>query len=274
MDRKGSSQKKGKIMKKAILFLLVFTSLFMTGCREKKKSIKVAATSVPHAEMLEVIKPDLEKQGYKLEILVIDDYQLPNRLLQEKQVDANFFQHQPFLDKEICEFGYSLTPIAQVHIEPLGIYSKKISSFEKLTPKALVTIPSDPSNEGRALRLLEEAKLIKLKENASLYATPLDIIENPLALKIKEIDAPLLPRTLKEVDLSVIPGNFALQASLSPSDALFIEGKNCPYVNILVVRKGEENREDLQALKTLLTSEKIRHFVEEKYKGKILMCNL
>lgn len=251
------------------LFLVI--SLLFFSCSKQEKVLKVAATSVPHAEILETIKTDLEKKGYRLEIIVVDDYQLPNRLLHEGHVDANFFQHLPFLEEEKKEFGYDLIPLAKTHIEPLGIYSLKFSSLENIPKKALISIPSDPANEGRALYLLEKARLITLREHSSICATIVDIEENPLSLKIKEIDAPLLPRTLNDVALSVIPGNFALQAGLSPSEnGLLLEDSQSPYVNVLVIKNHDESRQELQLLAELLTSEKTSRFINEKYFGKII----
>lgn len=249
-------------------FLCLF--LFFLGCGRDENVVKVAASSVPHAEILEVIKPDFEKQGYKLKIIVIDDYQLPNRLLAEKQVDANFFQHEPFLEKEMGDFGYDLKIMARVHIEPLGIYSNKIKSLNEIEDESIVSIPSDPTNEARALLLLQKANLITLKDNASFYATVLDIKNNPKHLKIKEIDAPLLPRTLSDVDIAVIPGNFALMSNLCLKDALLLESADSPYVNILVVRKEDENRADLILLSKLLNSENVKKFVLEKYQGQVI----
>lgn len=243
--------------------------LLLAGCHSQKSSVKVAATSVPHAQMLEMIKPEFEKEGYSLEIVVIDDYQLPNRLLHEKQVDANFFQHEPFLEKEKQEFGYDIEAISRVHIEPLCIYSKKHTTLDQLPFKAIVSIPSDPTNEARALLLLQKANLIKLKENASLLSTVNDLLENFNCLRIKEIDAPMLTRTLSDVDISVIPGNFSLLADLS--EPLLCEGTDSPYTNVLVIRKEDKERKDLRLLSQLLHSEELKKFVSEKYQNKVLL---
>lgn len=260
-----------------IRFFLRFLSIFLlllpfSSCQKKPdRTIKVAASSTPHAEMLELIQQDMEERGYRLEILVVDDYHLPNRLLAEKQVDANFFQHLPFLESEIEEFGYKLVPLAKIHLEPLRIYSKKYQSLKEVCPKAVVTLPSDPSNEARALKLLEKAALIKLKEGIGRFPTILDISENPLCLNFKELDAPLLPRTLADADISLIPGNFVLQADIDPTKALFSEESDSPYANILVIRQGEEGREELQLLANLLRSQKIINFIKERHSNLFLL---
>jgi D-methionine transport system substrate-binding protein len=262
-------------MKKILLATLVALIglagvLSFAGCQSHEKTLKVAATPVPHADLLEAIKPDLEQEGVNLKIVEVDDYNLPNRLLYEKQVDANFFQHKPFLDEQNQRFGYNLKPLVAVHIEPLGIYSQKIKSLDQLKEGATVAIPSDPTNEVRALSLLQEVGVIKLKALKGQFATVHDIEENPKNLKIEEVDAAFLPRALADVDLAVIPANFALQAHLNPTkDALALETSESPYANIVVIREGEENREDLQKLKAALTSEKMRAHILEKYKGAI-----
>lgn len=252
---------------KAIIWLVLCVCCI--GCTESHKTLKVAATAVPHAEMLEQIKPDLKEKGIELEIVEVDDYQLPNRLLAETQVDANFFQHLPFLRAVEKEYGNRLEVLVQVHYEPLGIYSKKIKTLSELKAGSTVAIPYDPSNETRALLLLSSLNLIELNNADSPCITVRDILKNPLLLKFTEIDAPLLPRILPDVTIAVIPSNFALQAHLEPNfDALAIE-KSTEYPNVVVIRKGDEKRADLQALKLALTSEKMRLFLCEKYKGAV-----
>lgn len=264
--RRGASQL--PLMITRLLLLLV---LFLAGCHEKETTLKVAATPVPQAEILEQIAPDLAKRGIKLEVIVVEDYHLPNRLLAEKRVDANFFQHIPFLDEEKKAFHYNLVVMAKVHIEPMGLYSKRIKSLNELKEGATVAIPSDPTNEARALHLLEQDHLITLKAGATELATPLDIAENPRKLKFREVDAPFLARALPDVDMAAIPANFALAVGLCPEkDALSLESGNSPYANVLVVRKGDEKREDLQILAELLRSDKIRAFLEKKYCGSLL----
>ena len=262
-------------MKKFLMtaFLLALIGMFsLVGCTSKDHTIKIAATPVPQADLLEAIKPELENEGVHLKIVEVDDYNLPNRLLFERQVDANFFQHKPFLDEQNQRFGYNLKPLVAVHIEPLGLYSQKIKSLSDLKEGALIAIPSDPTNETRALDLLQEVGLIKLKQDANGHcATIYDIEENAKHLKIEEVDAAFLPRALSDVDLAAIPANFALQAHLNPTqDALALESSDSPYANLIVVRDGEQNREDFQKLKAAVTSEKMRQYILDKYKGAII----
>lgn len=252
-------------------FLTFFFVLLTTvGCSSKEKTLVVAATAVPHAELLEAVKPDLEGEGIRLKIVEVDDYNLPNRLLYEKQIDANFFQHAPFLDEQNRRFGYNLRPLVDVHIEPLAIYSCKMISLEELQEGAIIAIPSDPTNEARALTLLQDINLIKLKGNNGLV-TIYDIEENSRRLRIEEVDAAFLPRALSDVDLAVIPANFSLQVHLNPmTDALAVESSCSPYANIVAIRAGEEEREEIKLLKKALTSEKLRTVILEKYKGALI----
>lgn len=251
---------------RSILLTALVGILTLTGCATHEKTLKVAATPVPHAEILEAIKADLEKEGINLKIVEVDDYNLPNRLLYEKQVDANFFQHLPFLEEQNHRFGYHLQVLTAVHIEPLGIYSHKISDLEQLKEGAIIAIPSDPSNETRALNLLSELGLIKLKEG--IHTTIYDIIENPKRLKVEEIDSAFLCRALDDVDVAIIPANFALQVGLIPNkDALALESIDSPYANVVAIREGEEGREELQKLKEALHSPKLRQWILDRYQG-------
>ncbi len=237
-----------------------------------KTTIKVAATSVPHAEMLDYIKGDLEQQGIFLDVIVVEDYNVPNRALAEKEVDANFFQHYPYMNAQINEFKYEIKDFARVHIEPMGFYSAKIKSLDELKDGAIIAVPNDPTNEARALALLHQKGLIELEDPTNLNATVLNIKSNPKNIKFQEVDAALLPRTLEDVEGAVINSNFAMQANLVPTkDALIIEdGVDNPFVNILVIRKGDEGRVDLKALAEVLTSDKMKAFIDEKYKGAVV----
>lgn len=279
-------------MKKLLLTLLSLTAVasLLTACNQKteetgaqasstasntpvvsKTTIKVAATPVPHAEILAVVKPILEKEGVDLQIVQMTDYVRPNLALDEKDVDANYMQHKPYLDDFVQKRGLKLTSIANVHVEPMGIYSKKITSLNDVGDGATVTIPNDATNGGRALLLLQKAGLLKLKDNAGVAATVNDIVDNPKNLKITALEAPQLPRTLNDATLAVINTNFAMEANLVPTkDALFIEQKDSPYANILVVRSGDENRPEIVKLKQALTSPEVKKFIEEKYKGAII----
>ncbi|OUM86233.1 MAG: methionine ABC transporter substrate-binding protein [Bacillus thermozeamaize] len=235
-------------------------------------TLKVGATAVPHAEILEdVVKPALEKEGIQLEVVVYEDYVQPNLNLQDKEIDANYFQHIPYLEKMSSEKNLNLVPLVGVHIEPMGIYSKKIKSLDELKEGAVVTIPDDPTNGGRALFLLQKAGLIKLKENAGIEATVNDIAENPKKLNIKTLEAAMLPRTLEDADIAVINTNYALQADLVPTeDALAIEESDSPYVNVLVVREEDKGNENLRKLAKALTSDEVKAYIEEKYKGSVV----
>ena len=234
-------------------------------------TLKVGATSVPHAEILNFIIPDLAAQGIKLEVIEFSDYVTPNIALAEKQLDANFFQHLPYLETFAAERKLSLESVVAVHVEPLGLYSKKYKKVSDFPNGAIIAIPNDPTNEGRALIFLQSKGLIKLKPNAGLQATVRDISENPKRFVFKEIEAPQLPRTLDDVAGSVINGNYALQSGFNPiKDSLLLEGGESPYANILVVRKGDSNDPRIQALAKALTSQKVKDFILNTYKGGVI----
>lgn len=252
--------------------LLAFLAV-MYSCSSSTPSntLKVAATPVPHAQMLEFIKPDLKSEGINLVIIVTDDYNMPNRALANHEVDANFFQHIPFMDEQIKEFHYPIESIAKVEIEPMGIYSKKVKSLDQLKDGAVIAIPNDPTNEARALLLLQNQGLIQLNSANSLNATVLDIFSNPKNIKFIEVDPAMLPRSLADVDAAAINTNYALEAKLNPvEDALALEDKNSPYANVIAIRTKDQDRVDLQALKTAMTSDKMRDFILTKYKGAVL----
>lgn len=268
-------------MKKiGLLFSVAILSLFLIGCGSETKKedskgatqiLKVAATPVPHGEILNQVKPVLEKQGVKLEIIEFSDYVRPNIATAEKEVDANFFQHKPYLEKFIQDRNLKLIDVASIHIEPMGIYSKKLTKLADLQPQSSVVIPNDPTNGGRALAILETAGLIKLKEGSGVHGTVRDIVENPKNLKITEIEAAQLPRSLDDVTLAVINMNYALEAGLNPGkDALFLEAKDSPYANILVIRPEDKERPEIKKLIAALKSPEIKKFIQEKYKGEII----
>ena len=238
----------------------------------KETTLKIGATPVPHAELLEQIKSDLKAQGINLEIIEFNDYVQPNIALNDKELDANFFQHEPYLNDFIKEHKeVKLKNAGGIHIEPMGIYSKKIKNLNELPDGATISIPNDPTNGGRALLLLQKAGLLKLKDGANETATVQDIAENPKNLVIQEVEAAQLPRTLEDVVISIINTNFAMNADLNPmKDALFIEDKTSPYVNIIAVRDGDEKRDDIKKLLNALKSDKIKKFIEDKYKGAIV----
>lgn len=270
-------------MKKTVWALagLLALGALVAGCSGEKKEaaqssdkkvvLKVGATPVPHAEILNEIKPLLAKDGIDLQIIEFTDYVKPNLSLNDKEIDANFFQHEPYLKKFAADRKLDLVNLVAVHIEPMGVYSKKLKDIKSVPDGTKVAIPNDPTNGGRALNILAKAGLIKLKDGVGISATVGDIVENPKNLKITEAEAAMLPRTLDDVDLAVINSNFAMEAKLNPTkDALFIEPKDSPYANIVAVRKGDENRKEIQALKKALTSPEVKKFIEEKYKGAVI----
>lgn len=229
-------------------------------------TIKVGATPEPHAEILNLIKSDLAAEGVNLQVVEFTDYVTPNDAVESGDIDANYFQHIPYLNSFNEEKGYHLVNAGGIHVEPFALYSHKVKSVADLKKKATIAIPNDPTNEGRALLLLESAGLITLKDGAGITATPLDIAKNPLKLKFREIEAASLPRTLDDVDAAVINGNYAIPAGLSAAkDGLFVEGSSSPYVNIVAVKAGNENKAEIKALIKALQSEKVKAYVAEKY---------
>jgi D-methionine transport system substrate-binding protein len=235
------------------------------------ESLSVAATAVPHAEILEFVKPALAKDGVELNIKVFTDYVQPNVQVAEKRLDANFFQHQPYLDEFNKSRGTELVSVAGVHVEPFGAYSSQHKTLADLPQGANVVIPNDATNGGRALLLLQKAGVITLKPEAGILATPKDIVENPKAIKVRELEAATLPRVLTQVDLALINTNYALEAKLNPTkDALAIEGSDSPYVNILVARADNKDNAALQKLAKALNSAEVKAFIAEKYQGAVV----
>lgn len=233
--------------------------------------LSVAATAVPHAEILEHVKPALAKEGVDLQIKVFTDYVQPNVQVAEKKIDVNFFQHKPYLDEFNKNKGTNLVVVAPVHVEPYGAYSRKVKKAADLPNGATIAIPNDPSNGGRALVLLEQNGLIKLKDSKNILSSVKDIVENPKGLKIKELEAATLPRVLDQVDLALINTNYAIEAKLVPTrDALFIENSNSPYANLIVSRPDNKDSEAVKKLVTALHSADVKKFIEEKYKGAVV----
>ena len=254
-------------MKKLIAVLALATAF---GAHAAEK-LSVAATAVPHAELLEFVKPELAKQDVDLDIKVFTDYVQPNLQVAEGRLDANFFQHQPYLDEFNKGRGTDLVSVANVHVEPFGIYSNKLDSLDNIPERATVAIPNDATNGGRALLLLDKAGVIKLKDNSNILSTPRDIAENPHNIRIRELEAATLPRVLDQVELALINTNYALEAGLNPTaDALAIEGEESPYVNILVTRKDNAESDSVQKLVKALHSDEVKAFIAEKYKGAVV----
>ncbi len=238
------------------------------------KVITVGATPAPHAEILEVAKGVLAEEGYTLDIVEFDDYIMPNDAVEEGELDANYFQHITYMNQFNEDNGYHLVSVGSIHYEPFGLYAGKTASIEELADGAQVAIPNDATNGGRALLLLEQEGLITLKEGAGITATVNDIVDNPKNLEIVELEARLLPDSLKDVDLAVINGNYAIDAGLKISDALAIESAEgeaaTAYANVLTVKEGNENDEGVQALLAALESDEVRTFIEETYDGAVV----
>lgn len=239
------------------------------------KVIKVGASPTPHAEILAQVKPILAKQGYDLQVVEFTDYIQPNVALSDGDIDANYFQHKPYLDDYDKEKGADLVSMAAIHYEPLGIYPGKTKTLADLKEGAQIAVPNDTTNEARALLLLQSNGLITLKADAGFTATVNDIDQNPKKLKIVELEAAQIPRSLKDVDMAVINGNYALTAGLDvDKDALAKEEKDSAaaqtYANIIAVRKGDENREDLKALVAALKSAEIQKYIADTYKGAVV----
>ncbi|MDY0274105.1 MAG: MetQ/NlpA family ABC transporter substrate-binding protein [Desulfomicrobium sp.] len=256
-------------MKKTLFLTAVLLIVFTLSAYADK--LQVAATPVPHAEILEFLKPKLAEQGITLEVKVFTDYVQPNTQVAEGRLDANFFQHQPYLDEFNLSKGTTLVSVAGIHVEPFGAYSKKITKLDDLAQGSQVAIPNDATNGGRALLLLQKAGVLTLKEEAGITATLRDIAENPKDLKIRELEAATLPRVLDQVDIALINTNYALEAGLNPmQDALVIEGADSPYVNILVTREDNQQAEAILKLVEMLKTDAVRDFINEKYSGAVV----
>lgn len=241
------------------------------------EKIVVGASSTPHAEILEAVSGELEALGYELDIKIFDDYVMPNLALADGEIDANYFQHEPYLLNFNAENGTDLVSAAAIHYEPMGIYGGSKSSLDELAEGDIIAVPNDGTNEARALLLLQDQGLITLKEGidaSTETATILDIAENPQNLEIVEMEAKNIPHSLPDVAFAVINGNYALQAGLTGNDALASESADSDaaqtYANILAVRAGEEDSAKTQALVTALTSETCRQFIEETYSGAVV----
>ena len=245
------------------------------GASGETKVIKIGASPTPHAEILAVAKEILAKEGYDLQIQEFPDYVIPNTAVEDGDLDANYFQHKQYLENFNAERGTHLAIAAEVHYEPFGLYPGKTASIAELKDGAKIAVPNDTTNEARALMLLEAQGLIKLKDGAGINATKLDIVENPKNLDIVELEAAQLPRSLQDVDMAVINGNYSLQAGLSiAEDSIAHEEDDSAaretYVNVLCVKEGHENDEAIQALAKALKSDEVKKFMEEKYAGGVV----
>ena len=267
-----------KIIVIALVAILSVVSVFAQAASETQSSttkIVVGATPEPHAALLSLVVDDLAAQGITLEIKEFTDYVTPNDAVEYGEIDANYFQHIPYLESFNTEHGYHLVNAGGIHVEPIALYSSKYSSLSDLPNGAVIAIPNDPTNEGRALLLLQSAGLIKLRADAGLEAIPLDITENPKNFKFSEIEAATLPRVLSDVDAAIINGNYAIPAGLvATRDGLFVEGADSPYVNVIAVKEGNENNPAIKALIEALKSDEVAAFVAEKYKnGEVVLVD-
>lgn len=238
------------------------------------ETLVVGATASPHAEILEVVKPILAEQGYDLQIQEFTDYVLPNRALEEGELDANYFQHIQYLESYNEQNGTDLVSAGEIHYEPFGIYAGKTTDLSQLPDGATVFVPNDITNEARALLLLQDQGLLTLKEGAGLEATPNDIEENPKNLEIVEMEAAMIPRTMDDCDIAIINGNYALEAGLNVSEALAAETSDSlaaqTYANVVAVRSGDENSEKIQALVQALCSDEVKEFIDATYNGAVV----
>ncbi len=247
-----------------------------TNANEETKVITVAASPSPHAEILtEAVAPVLEAEGYTLEVTEFTDYVKPNQVVENGEIVANYFQHQPYLDDFNAENGTHLVSVAAVHYEPFGIYSKNHASLDELADGAVISVPNDTTNEARALQLLQAQGIITLKEGAGLNATKQDIVENPFNIELQEIEAAALPSTLDSADFAVINGNYAIPAGLNvEKDSLASEDKESEaaqtFANVLVVKEGNEESEEVQALVKAITSEEVKTYINDKYEGAVV----
>lgn len=257
-------------MKKTLLISALTAALF-SATAYANETLSVAATPVPHAEILELIKPTLAEEGIELDIHVFTDYVQPNLQVHERRIDTNYFQTQPYLEEFNANRGTELEIVTGVHVEPFGGYSSRYDSLDDLPDGATIAIPNEASNSGRALLLLQQAGLLTLNDPDNPTATPRDIAENPKNFQFRELEAAILPRVLDQVDLALINTNYALEANLNPSeDALVIEGSDSPYVNYLVARPDNKDDEAVQKLAEALTSPEVKAFIEERYSGAVL----
>ena len=261
--------KKGKTMKFIKLLTASLVALSLHAA-DKDHTIIVGVSPVPHAEILEFVKPKLKDKGYDLVISEISDYSIPNVATEDGSLDANFFQHLPYLEEQNKARGLHLVSVANVHVEPLGFYSKKIKNIKELKDGAKVVIAYDPSNGNRALRILEKAGLIEIDKNVKV-ATINDITTNSKNLQFVELEGAQIPRTLDDVDIAAISTNFVLDLGMSVAkDALLLEDANSPYANIIVTKAGNENNPKIKALVDAVLSPDTKNFIITRYKGEVI----
>lgn len=242
-----------------------------TSSTEVKKEITVGVTAGPHAQIMDFVAKEAEKQGLKVNVVEFNDYIQPNLALENKEIDINSYQHEPFLNNMVHDKGLHLVNVGKTILLPMGLYSHTYKNLSDLKSGATVAIPNDPTNGGRALLLLQQAGLITLKDGGSPTSSVADIVENSKNLKIQELEAAQIPRSLDDVDVAAVNTNYALNAGLNPlKDAVLVESKDSPYTNIFAVR--EENKDDatVKKLISIYQSEPVKQFVAETFKGSII----
>lgn len=258
--------------------LITTTCLFAAGCGstgsdggQDKKEVKVGVTAGPHAEVMEEVAKEAAKQGLTIKVVEFNDYVQPNKALAEKDLDMNSMQHQPYLDNVIKKEGLKLVSIGKTIILPMAVYSHKYKNINNVTPGSKVTIPNDPTNGARALLLLQQAGLIKLKNGTSVDASVPDITENPKNLQFIELDAAQIPRSLDDTDLACVNTNYAIPAGLNPQkDSLIVEDKNSPYANVMVVREEDKDNPTYKKVLEIYQSEPVKKFIQDHFQGTIL----
>ena len=261
----------------AVLTLVLALALSLAACGKSggdSKTLKIGATPAPHAAILEQAKPLMAEKGFTLEIVEYNDYVQPNNSVEDGSLDANYFQHITYMNGFNDEHGTHMVNAGGIHYEPFGLYAGKCASLAELPDGAQIAVPNDGTNEARALLLLEQEGLIKLKEGVGLSATKSDIAENPHNYDIVELEARLLPTTLKDVEMAVINGNYAIDAGLKVSEAVAVEAADGTaaeaYVNIVAVKEGNENADKIQALIKALKSAEVKAFIEETFEGSVV----
>lgn len=264
-----------KVLFSALIAVFVFALAACGSGGKNEKKLVIGASNVPHAVILEKAKPLLEKKGIKLDIKPFQDYVLPNKALANKDIDANYFQHIPYLEKEIQDKGYNFEIAGKIHLEPIGVYSQKYKSLKDLPNGATIIMSNSVTDHGRGLAILQKEGIIKIKDGVDpVKATEKDIAENPKNLKFKtDIEPGLLPQVYnnKEGDAVLINSNYAIDAKLNPEkDAIAIEGNDSPYANVVVVRKGDKDKKEIKALIEVLHSKEIQDFIKKEYKGAVL----
>jgi D-methionine transport system substrate-binding protein len=259
----------------AILLLAILVCGCASGAGSQDNILRVGATPRPHAEVLEIVKEELARENIILEIVEYTDFVQPNLALDSGDLDANYFQHRPYLDNFNENNNTNIAYVVAVHFEPMGLYPGRTASLNDLQDGAIIAVPNDTVNGARALLMLEEsAGLITMPPNSGLEVTPRDIVENPRNLEFMEIEAPLIPGILPDVDMGVINGNFAIGAGLQPEDMLASEGAASAaadtFANVVAVRVGDEDRPEIQKLIEAITSQAIRDFINETYRGAVV----